>query len=494
MTRFPLLIAVVLILAAAAVASRDGQSSAQTNQLQLVSASVEEWPNVQVTLTALNASGQPLTGLTAADFSSTLAGQGLPISSLQTTSDPGLGVAVVMSFDVSGSVAGAPLEQAKAAAHALIDRLSPDDLGAVVAFGTDVSVVQPFTGDRRALAAAVDRLQAQGNTALYDGVVQSAELALQAPLSRRAVVLLSDGYDFGAVSGVSSETSIGAADRSGALMLAVGLGPEVDEEYLSTLAAAGRGRMMLAPAPSDLTSAYLAAGEVLRQQYILTLDAAAVGVEGRASARLVIEANLAGLVSTVETLVELPPVAVSGPQSVPKAPREPEAPRPEPVAEQAPASGGVHWTVIIVVALAAAGAAGVLFLQIRRPSTVQEAEKSLDSVGRRAPHVSFPEITRAAAEGNPAWLQGPGEERTPVGASPVTIGFTPDCSLVLANGGGPRQERVRIWLRDGRYMLHSLSSRGSVSVAGKPVTWVVLEDGDEIQVGRSLLVFHCGAQ
>jgi predicted component of type VI protein secretion system len=54
-------------------------------------------------------------------------------------------------------------------------------------------------------------------------------------------------------------------------------------------------------------------------------------------------------------------------------------------------------------------------------------------------------------------------------------------------------ERVRIWLRDGSYMLHNLSRTGSVTIAGQAVTWAVLEDGDEIRIGVQTLVFRAAA-
>jgi hypothetical protein len=39
-------------------------------------------------------------------------------------------------------------------------------------------------------------------------------------------------------------------------------------------------------------------------------------------------------------------------------------------------------------------------------------------------------------------------------------------------------------------MLHNLSRLGAATVGGKPVTWAVLEDGDEIEIGSCKLVFR----
>ena len=91
-----------------------------------------------------------------------------------------------------------------------------------------------------------------------------------------------------------------------------------------------------------------------------------------------------------------------------------------------------------------------------------------------------------------AWLQlitSSSDQRYSLGEEPVTIGYTSDCAIRLPNGAGGRMERVRVWRREGRYILHNLSRNGSVSGAGRPVVWAVLEHGDEIQLGPCLLVF-----
>ena len=468
-------------------------ASAQTEPLQITAVSTEGWPAVEVTLTAFGQDGQPLTGLVQEDFSATLAGEPLPPTSLQTTSDPGLGIAIVLTFDVSGSMAGAPLEQARLAGRALIDQFGSDDQAAVVTFASGVQIVQHFTGDRALLLAAVDGLAAGGDTALYGGVQQSADLVSEAPYARSAIVLLSDGYDFGGVSATTRQTTLDLARDSGALVFAVGLGPEIDDDYLSALAQAGQGQFLQAPLPGDLTQTYLAAGNVLRQQYVLTLDASNLDLESE-TATLIVEADLAGALSAASANVAVPALALQPepPAATVPPPAEPvEVPQPEGVSDVA--SGGTPWAVIFAAgAVLVAGAAGVLLMRRRARPSVDDPV--LERLERRRPDVSFPEISRAIDMTDArAWLQGPGEARVAVGETPVTIGYTADCTLVLTNGTGAGQGRVRVWLRDGRYMLHNLTPRrGSVSVAGRPATWVVLDDGDEISVGGAQLIFRSG--
>lgn len=89
------------------------------------------------------------------------------------------------------------------------------------------------------------------------------------------------------------------------------------------------------------------------------------------------------------------------------------------------------------------------------------------------------------------WLAAHGcEESIAIGTKPVTIGFAPDSTIILATGQSGLSERVRVWQRDGRFMLHNLSRGGDVKVGGKPVTWVVLEDGDDIEIAGRHVIFQ----
>jgi hypothetical protein len=241
-----------------------------------------------------------------------------------------------------------------------------------------------------------------------------------------------------------------------------------------------------------LQGIYQSAGNILRQQYVLTLDATGVQATS-ADAKLQVAVSAGGVTASAETGITLPPAAL-----VPSATPPPATPAatvaPPPAAAEE--GTGFPW-VIIAVAVAIGAGAVILLIVLRRrrrraEPAVGAAEASLDRVGRGiGAALVFPEISRAVDAGETsAWLDGPGGERTYVGEAPMTIGFTTDCNLVLPNGSAGNLERARIWRRDGRYMLHNLSRSGGLRVAGRPVSWVVLEDGDEIDIGACRLVFH----
>jgi hypothetical protein len=65
----------------------------------------------------------------------------------------------------------------------------------------------------------------------------------------------------------------------------------------------------------------------------------------------------------------------------------------------------------------------------------------------------------------------------------IHVGFRPyleDCALRLSDAGGQVGRRhARVWLREGRFMLHHLDRRLTTSIGERTVDWAVLEPGDE---------------
>jgi hypothetical protein len=235
-------------------------------------------------------------------------------------------------------------------------------------------------------------------------------------------------------------------------------------------------------------------GSILRQQYIVTLDGSELTPGEELSLRFAVDSGAAAGAADASFTVpgEASPVPTMPPIATPIA-----APQvtPAPVVEQ-PESGSTSLVpflaTVIAGGIAIAGAAGYYFWRRQKRDVVPEMEFEhfRDTVGRSP---SFPTI-ESAVHGEPtAYLQtysNDGPQTYPLGDWPVTVGFTTDCTLCLPEAASGDSERVRIWRREGRYMLHTLSRVGTVLVAGKPATWAILEDGDEVQIGQARLLFR----
>ncbi len=149
--------------------------------------------------------------------------------------------------------------------------------------------------------------------------------------------------------------------------------------------------------------------------------------------------------------------------------------------------------VLLAAIVAVIGASG-LVLWRRRATAATAAAMALPRVAvgpATAAIATRPEQARANLN---AWLQVEGDaNRHVLGEDPVTVGFTPDCSITLPSDDDTLTGRVRIWRREGAYMLHNLSRFGEagVTVSGRAAgVWTVLDDGDVIELGGRHIIFR----
>jgi pSer/pThr/pTyr-binding forkhead associated (FHA) protein len=71
----------------------------------------------------------------------------------------------------------------------------------------------------------------------------------------------------------------------------------------------------------------------------------------------------------------------------------------------------------------------------------------------------------------------------------VTIGRLPDCDIVLDDKGASRRH-AQVRTRDGSSTLTDLGSTNGTKLNGQQVETRVLEDGDRITVGTTLIEFR----
>jgi len=144
---------------------------------------------------------------------------------------------VMLVLDRSGSMAGAKFTAARSAAAAFVAELDyrRAQVG-VVAFGDDAMLEQPLTTAAAVAIRAVARLQADGTTAIGQGLrVARAELAgpRARPAAQKAIVLLTDGLPQ-QPSLARSEADL--ARQAGITVYAIGLGGDLDPALLAELA------------------------------------------------------------------------------------------------------------------------------------------------------------------------------------------------------------------------------------------------------------------
>lgn len=170
---------------------------------------------------------------------------------LKSTSDkpaerPHLSVHLVL--DVSGSMAGDSIKQARDAARALVDKLAPTDDFSLVTFSSDAEVKIPDgpVGPRREnIKKVISEIKEGGGTNISGGLelgyAQAATKSIPAD-AVKVVLLLSDGR---ANAGILSQGGISKlaldAFQNGVQTSTFGLGAEYDGALMSTIAEDGAG-------------------------------------------------------------------------------------------------------------------------------------------------------------------------------------------------------------------------------------------------------------
>jgi len=197
---------------------------------------------------------------------------------------PAINLALVI--DASGSMGGDKLENAKAAALGVAERLGPEDKLSVVSFADDVVVhVEAQTPAGEAMTgirAAIGALRTRGSTNLSEGWLIGAECVARAARDGgvNRVILLSDGA---ANAGIvdPAELAVHAAElaRRGVTTSCVGIGDGYETPVLRAIAESGGGRLHDAEVGSEIVDALMGElGEIVdlvAQDVSITLHAPA---------------------------------------------------------------------------------------------------------------------------------------------------------------------------------------------------------------------------
>lgn len=158
---------------------------------------------------------------------------------------------LTVMIDTSGSMMGAPLEQARRIAGMLIDSLASEDTLELIAFNDRAipwrrKPVRASANARKEAACWIRRLSASGGTEMSEAVKEALH-PLDAA-AQRQVVLITDGL-------VGFESRVVRSIRDGlppgSRLHVVGVGPAVNRSLAAAAARAGRGHEVLAGLEED---------------------------------------------------------------------------------------------------------------------------------------------------------------------------------------------------------------------------------------------------
>lgn len=322
---------IVLLLIIFSLGSTFAPASAQGGDVTLKIDRIDasDMNHVKVWVTIRDENGVPLEGLTPDKFEiveNNITKSSRPLA-VETHTNPDAIVSVALVIDLSRTMKGEPLKQAQEAIRQFLQNKNPKDPVALIAFGEEVStdpteveqqgatdLVVDFTVDGGRIRNSSDFLTVQGDpkTPLYDAAVKAVLMTKSQPQGRRAVILMSDGYDI-RKSKSQANDPITEAQRYNIPFFPIGLSTsKVNYEYLEDqLAMRTGGKYYEADTPADLTATFLEVQNMLKQQYVLEYKSAFPSKDNLAS--VMIRVDSAFDIQEFATPTPIPPTATSVP-------------------------------------------------------------------------------------------------------------------------------------------------------------------------------------
>lgn len=179
---------------------------------------------------------------------------------------------VVLALDSSGSMSKS-MGQVLASARSFVQGLPDNTHIQVIDFDSQIRILDGKT--KQEVLAALDQIKAQGNTKLYDSVIEG--LSLLKDKQRPTLVVFTDGVDSnaekaGTGSAASKYDVEQAVVSSGIPIYAIGFGPDHDDSTLLELAAMSEGTYYSARDAAALDHVFAAINDRLGNRFELAYE------------------------------------------------------------------------------------------------------------------------------------------------------------------------------------------------------------------------------
>jgi Ca-activated chloride channel homolog len=193
-----------------------------------------------------------------------------------------VGATFALLIDSSASMSRR-LEFVQRTAGLLCNYMTPLDRTIVAPFAKTVLTVTGPTDDRQTVIDAIRAIGSSGGTAILDSVVQLSR-SFPDGKGRRAIILITDGYDENSASTV--DDAVAALKEAHATVYALAIGGVAGvslkgEKVLRRLAAATGGRVFLPATESQLESIHTALVDEVENRYLLTYTPANQTQDGK---------------------------------------------------------------------------------------------------------------------------------------------------------------------------------------------------------------------
>ena len=168
---------------------------------------------------------------------------------------------LVLSVDVSGSMAGPAMDSVKEGLVAMIPALQPTDKVSLVTYSTAAKVVLDYVdaSDTATLDSTFKSIYAAGSTNLYDGLFQAFSVADKhfMPGYQNRVIYLSDGVATAGIQNPSKLVSLAESyAKKGIGITTIGVGTDFDVDVMRDLGEVGAGNFYFLEDPKAVVEVF----------------------------------------------------------------------------------------------------------------------------------------------------------------------------------------------------------------------------------------------
>jgi len=229
---------------------------------------VADVSSVAVEATVVDATGRFVSDLEQSDFLLREDGNSETVDFFRQQRDPALFTLLV---DSSHSMA-IRADEVRAAARRFLDSIAPDDQVVVAPFNRSITAITGPTTDHNTVLQAIAAIKPDGGTAILDALGEAVQ-NLSTVAGRRAVVLITDGYDEHSQSQI--DTAVMALNAGNVPVYVIGFGGiagiSLDgEKLLNMLASDTGGRAWFPRDQPQLGKAYETIATEVQHRYFLT--------------------------------------------------------------------------------------------------------------------------------------------------------------------------------------------------------------------------------
>lgn len=252
-----------------------------------------DFPTVRAFVSVTDQNGILLRNLEEQDFAVTENGVEAAEVRFANRDELDLPLAIQLVLDISGSMdvqvdaeGNTALDLAKQAVRDFAGQLAPRDRLGLITFSDAAIREVRLTTDRSDLTRSLDRLVPWGQTTLWDAIfLGMEELVADSDPARRALIVLSDGWDNNSQETPQSiltwyEDQV-LAKNLGFSVYTIGLGTEIDRGALGNIATRTGGLYLSSPSAEDLANLYQDILTQIQSEYFLEWDSPAESTAGQ---------------------------------------------------------------------------------------------------------------------------------------------------------------------------------------------------------------------